>query len=573
GNYITRIKGRLTKENYNVDKKNIILPDMLSATDANRSDFDIPDKVEYVKYNDYDFKKDEYFSPGLSQYPSYRGMIEYHFPRNENRLTWSKDPDTGAWRWMTNNDYVADVNDGINKGGENTTKSIQYSGKTYEVNGYKVKASNLQPVNNSKYLYNYITGKYRYPVQEANFEDSSTWTKHPPFETGELANPYKIVGKFIPFYTYGFMVHLQGIGEKQNDNILEIQYEGETAQIEPPQPPQPPQNNTPPVAEIFAPTVVVYGQNTYITGSGYDAEDSEDKLTFTWNISPTSYISNETGNPKRLDLQFAQITEYTITLTVTDTGGLSDTAEAKIKVVPPYPAAILNKSGTFKENRKVVVDASNSYSGSPFASINWAKTKWELIPVSQGLTVDDIKTPDSLNGSQKLNLLFKKAGQYKIRCTIYNSWDSSSTAEIDIDIQPDLPPVADFNIISKVTRDPNDDNYATIEITDNSYSSDDYIAKRIWLYAFDSNNDGNFDNEKWYVYDNGIWRLIANSYQELKKINIDNINDGNLKKVKIRSNHVGKYLVELIVREEFGQETIPELINSADKKRDETFDH
>lgn len=579
GNYITRIKGRLTKENYNVDKKNIILPDMLSATDANRSDFDIPDKVEFIKYNDYDFKKDEYFSPGLSQYPSYREMIEYHFPRNENRLTWLKDPDTGQWRWMTNNDYVADVNWGIRDGGINQTNIIQASGKTYEVNGYKVNASSLQPVNNADYIYNYITAKYRYPVQDANFEDSSTWTKHPPFETGELANPYTIVGKFIALYNYGFIVHLQGIGEKQNDNILEIEYEGETAGTTPPPAPTEPEIPTPigvPECSINAPKTIPVGEDCYITGSASTPNADGEIKDWYWEFNPRMYANDYQNMQGKSygSVWFSKEGTYNVRLVVTDGSGMTAEAYKDIQAVPPIPTVTITTGGTLKENRKVILDASSSYSGSKRYPIDWTKAVWTITPVTDGITNEDIKVADSLTGSQKLNALFKKQGEYKVSCTLTNTYGKSATSEITIKIQPDLPPVADFTLTPKVARDPSDNNYATIDVYDKTHSDDgDIIEKRIWLYAFDSNNDGNFNNEQWYVYNNGSWQPYSSDYLQLKNIDIDTINDGNLTHVQVKSNHVGKYKLELIVRERFGQETISQFVTTKDQKTANTFDN
>lgn len=326
--------------------------------------------------------------------------------------------------------------------------------------------------------------------------------------------------------------------------------------------------NLPPIAFISAKSPVIMGDDVNITGRGSDPEN--DPLTYDWSVPDTGmngYISDTGGT-----VWFDKTGYFDFFLTVTDIKQQSDTAYRTINVLPPIPKIQLETSGTLKENRKVVMDISKTYGGSKRYPIDWSKTKWKITPITSGVTENDIKSLDSFTGSQKLNLLFKKAGQYHVEISVTNTARYLGYKDIFIDIKPDLAPIADFYTEKTVIRDPKDQNYATMKIYDNSYSEDeDIIAKRVWMYAFDSNNDGDFDNEVWYVYDNGNWRKVGNNYSEAKKVDIDSINDGNKTEVKIRSNHVGVYQIELIVREEFGQETIKDFITVKDKRKDNTF--
>lgn len=57
--------------------------------------------------------------------------------------------------------------------------------------------------------------------------------------------------------------------------------------------------------------------------------------------------------------------------------------------------------------------------------------------------------------------------------------------------------MVDYTGANKIYRDPNNNNLATFELHDQSYSYDgDPIAKRTWYVIFDANNDGIFDEPK-----------------------------------------------------------------------------
>ena len=149
----------------------------------------------------------------------------------------------------------------------------------------------------------------------------------------------------------------------------------------------------------------------------------------------------------------------------------------------------------------------------------------------------------------------------------------------------------------------------------------------MWLACFDSDNDGSFiditnnedgtkkavpEKERWYVYDldyngdsdtrykvqvpdstplngklvtigsdghkyayindslNPHWRYVG-SYDDVKKLDINKINCGNLNSVTFKSTSVGNFDFEEVVQESFGQETIPQLITNSDIKQANTF--
>ncbi|MNN44051.1 hypothetical protein D3C81_1583240 [compost metagenome] len=99
-----------------------------------------------------------------------------------------------------------------------------------------------------------------------------------------------------------------------------------------------------------------------------------------------------------------------------------------------------------------------------------------------------------------------------------------------------------------VYRDPSNGNKASISIDDLSISPDyDYLAKRVWEYRYDSDNDGNFAEEAWVL-----------------------INNGNLDRINFYPTEVGRYEIRITTKEEFGQPTIDEFVTVNDRKSADT---
>lgn len=350
----------------------------------------------------------------------------------------------------------------------------------------------------------------------------------------------------------------------------------------------------PPTAIIDAPDEVIAGERVRIDGSdsfaygegdGHDGADDDlipddeerDIEDYRWTADPEQYIHSASyddsvssfrawfGWTNEMREQGIQEYEVNINLRVTDDMGADDQTDHEITVRPPIPTAALNVTGTFKENRKITIDASGSECTEEYPITSYV---WSITPIRDG-DANNIKYSGELNGSVTKDILIKKAGTYRVTITVYNSVGYAATTYQDIVVQPDLPPVADCTGVDKELRDPNNADYATFVLNDTSYSPDnDIISKRIWLYAYDSDNDGNYDDETWYVYQNGAWSAYG-TYSSVVSMNIDTINDGNVTKVQLKTKNVGKYRFGQIVRESFGQPTIPEFITKDDYRIDE----
>ncbi|MEK4330618.1 hypothetical protein MKX70_32710 [Paenibacillus sp. FSL R7-0312] len=307
----------------------------------------------------------------------------------------------------------------------------------------------------------------------------------------------------------------------------------------PTSPPNPPRELKPPIALISAPKTIKAGQEFEASGAGSFDPDGFIK-SYYWD-TPNA-IGELTDRPRgTLWYDKEHLGEQSLALTVLDDDSMSGSTSTEITVIEPVPNASIYAEGTLKQNRKVII---RSYSSSPthYPLVD-SKTKITITAVSGG-TNADIKYSGSLNGVPSKDVLFKKPGRYKATIYVENTLGLSASSEVSFDIVPDEKPFAYFTLPGSAYRNPADGNQATISIDDMSYSPDkDIVARRLWEYRYDSNNNGNFADESWVIFSNE---------------NLDHLN------LKVRD--VGQYLVRLTVFEEFGQPTIDEFVTQDDRQ-------
>lgn len=300
--------------------------------------------------------------------------------------------------------------------------------------------------------------------------------------------------------------------------------------------------NREPVARFSWPTECYESDTVDVTENSYDRDG--EIVDWRWRFTDSTGVTHDLTQGGG-QVTFQNPSTYELRLNVEDDDGATDSVTKTILVKPPIPAAKINYSGFLKENRKVVLDSSGSSSPSKFP-IDHSKDQWTITAVSGGSN-SDIKYGRKNDSSQEV--LFKKAGTYKVGLKVANSRYGSEWVYKEMVILPDDRPVANFMVPTIIFREPLDQGYAIIKLTDKSFSiDDDFISQRNWKYKFDSNNNGDFTDDLWVVLDS-------------------NNNVGPY----LRVNHVGKYLFELEVKENFGQETIPELITDADYRRGDTL--
>ncbi|MDD9309773.1 PKD domain-containing protein [Cytobacillus firmus] len=321
---------------------------------------------------------------------------------------------------------------------------------------------------------------------------------------------------------------------------------------EDPPPPEPepepePLPNNPPIASIMVSPEYYWPETVEIQDNSFDADGEIISRDLRIDGQPSGYTKN-----------FPRVTQeetHNASITVTDDDLATDSDSKSFKILPTTPKALLQISGTLKENRKVSFDAHVSDQATPatrVAPINYDLTTWSITPKSPGITMADIKIADSQDGGRR-DVLFKKAGQYEVSITVTNKYgEVSEPYTTTITIVPDEKPIARFTVNQKVAlRDVNNAKKATIKLVDNSQSiDDDLIKQRIWYVEYDSNNDG----------------VFGTPMDTPKEI----ISSGNETTVFYENDRVGFYRFTLEVVEAFGQPTIERFIDDSDYRRDIT---
>ncbi|MBF7084365.1 PKD domain-containing protein [Desulfallas sp. Bu1-1] len=300
--------------------------------------------------------------------------------------------------------------------------------------------------------------------------------------------------------------------------------------------------NQPPGARIVVPDSIMQGDDVTIRSASRDPDGEIVKLT--WSVTPAENMVGELAGEEST-VYFDKEGQYKITLTVEDNWGATDTDEVTVTVEPAIPQAFFTDDGAYKQNRRIVLtEAGQSSARYPIIK---ELDEWEILPAGNGATSEAIRVKDV--SPDKKEVLFKTPGTYKVRLRVTNTaGHTSEWYEQTLDIRPDEPPVADFVVQQAYLRDPAVGKKATAEIRDTSYSPDaDIIAHRTWKYRYDSDNDGDFNDEQWVVF-----------------------SDGNETAPSFQTDQVGKYHVELEVTEGFGEDTVAEFVSAEDYLKADT---
>lgn len=310
--------------------------------------------------------------------------------------------------------------------------------------------------------------------------------------------------------------------------------------------PEPPEEveeeipNEPPTVELIVPETVTVGDKFCAVANAQDSDGTIE--SYGWDYSGRGDIQ---GKRQACDLYYEEEGEKTVTVVVTDDDGESAEDTKKIIVTKPMPTAYFNATGTHKENRKISLHAVHPYNNNNVAlnSYPLVKETWTIQTVDPSKQ-DKLRIVQDISGNvpytQQIDFLLKETGEVNVTRYVENSIGESATYTTKLNVIKDEVPVAEFDVLETVYRDPQSDNTAkaTIEMKDNSYSTDDIIQKRIWRIAHDSNNDGNFSDENFVVID-----------------------EENNESPKYTTSKVGKYLIELEVFEKYIHETIPEFVD------------
>lgn len=328
--------------------------------------------------------------------------------------------------------------------------------------------------------------------------------------------------------------------------------------VESPNPkPEPPgSNNLPPVTEITGPTVIQAGLPATYRAKSSDPDGYIETAEFRSSVPPFQETVEKIRYSFTKVFKLEDVGDVRMEHIVQDNEGAKASDFLIVEVTLPKPNAELSFGGKLKENRIVTMTNKSTSYGSP---MNDEKTRITVRPYGDGATYNIVHLGSSPDNLTK-NLTFKNRGIYEVEIYVENMIGESDSKTYYINIHPDMPPVADYNFDNKVYRDKYDNNFATMEITDLSYSPDsDEITEKIWTITYNANNSKDSDFFPNYSDDTSF--QVKESELELFKEKSMVKGGFTYKftktakdKLIIKANQVGNYLVELKVKENYGLE-------------------
>ena len=296
-----------------------------------------------------------------------------------------------------------------------------------------------------------------------------------------------------------------------------------------------------------------------------------DIVSWLWTKHDGTTASGQEGNTT----VFPAEGEYNTKLKVTDQLGLSSTITKKVTVLPPIPNAVLTKSSvtSLKENRRVMITATDSFAP-PTDTIQWDKTEWIIEPMGE-LTPADIKIDTGASTNQAKIVLFKKSGQYKVTIKLYNNFAlanpghpriSLRTAELILTVVEDKKPIPEITVTGGAPNFATNPTSTVAKVTNTSRSDDSDLLEVIppGTLGPDEYYGRGVDAFKWIIYkdadEDGVYEVNLGEYTGR---NVD-------LPVSFVQGEGTNYRAEMIVKETFGQPTIPALISDADRRVNST---
>ncbi|WP_028547605.1 CARDB domain-containing protein [Paenibacillus sp. UNC451MF] len=291
-------------------------------------------------------------------------------------------------------------------------------------------------------------------------------------------------------------------------------------------------------------------------------DTKNEKITFSWDFTKStpwlSSLPSLYGWKSPLDkesytgIKATTKGSHNVCVTAINESGATATACAYLDVLGPEPKAKITVGGWPKEERRIELSGSRSYSPR-----NLPLTyRWTIEPVAgqtEG-TMSDITYIAPLSGELK-DFKTSKKGKYLVTLVVTDTMGLSDDDSEIVDVAPDIPPVANLTGNQIAGRQLPDRGLAPFVLLGYGASLDaDIISKRYWTLIYDSNNDGVFNEpitaeidedalvQGWeYPYIIGYDQLIIIKTGEHI--------------VTVKGPHVGKYRFGLKVIESPGQPT------------------
>ena len=201
----------------------------------------------------------------------------------------------------------------------------------------------------------------------------------------------------------------------------------------------------------YGDTIEVYDEST---------PGSAPIVDWDWDISPSNGVTedlDDTGGT----VQFDELGEYEITLTVEDENGFTDDYSRTIEVINLPPEADFDISTKLMQGEDVVIKDESVQGDSEIASYEWE------IDYPDGADESHIVGDLPAGIGEETTFYFDKEGTYTLRLVITDVLGDSDTREIDVEVEPAVP-VADFNWDGYWKQN------RLVTLTNNSTTSDRY---------------------------------------------------------------------------------------------------
>ena len=231
------------------------------------------------------------------------------------------------------------------------------------------------------------------------------------------------------------------------------------------------------------------------------ADSKNEKITLSWDFSKTTWLSSLPslyGWKAPLDkesytgIRAATKGSHNVCVTAINESGASATACAYLDVLGPEPKAVITVGGWPKEERRIELSGSRSYSPRKLP----LTYQWTIEPMAgqtEG-TMADISYIAPLTGELK-DFKTTQKGKYLVTLVVTDTLGlSANTTEI-VDVAPDIPPVAKITGNQIAARQTSDRTLAPFVLLGYGASLDaDIISKRYWTLTYDTHNDGVFND-------------------------------------------------------------------------------
>ena len=221
-------------------------------------------------------------------------------------------------------------------------------------------------------------------------------------------------------------------------------------------------NDTPPTAVADVPGTVGTGTNLSVDGSA--SSDEAGIESYDWTFGDGGSATGETA-----EHVYTEPGNYTVTLTVTDGAGTTDTDTANVTVSDATaPTANLSVPATVARNGTFQLDASGSADNGAIAEYRW--------DLDGNATVDVTRT----TANATTDHAFATAGDHPLRVTVVDGAGNAATANATVHVLDETPPNASLSVPARAA--------AASNVTLNASASTDNLEIASYEWDFDGDD-------------------------------------------------------------------------------------